>query len=170
MHRRGLGFLGGRGHLHGGVVDGLYQAAQLVDGVVDGVGDGAGEVLGHRRFHGQVTVRQVAELVQQTQNRRLVTLVLALQFVPAAGRLTVTLQHDQEEQQHGDGGAHRPQPQRREQAGGGLLELGVEVGGFLQQVLGVTEDGVRRAGHLEQFRGGLENLVHGLVNELVEQP
>src|SRR5690606_877295 len=47
VHRRGLGFLGGGGHLHGGEVDGFHQLAELVDGVVDGVRDGAGEVLGH---------------------------------------------------------------------------------------------------------------------------
>src|SRR5690606_23791529 len=169
VHRGGLRFLGGGGHLHGGLVNCLYQRAELVDGVVDGIRDGAGEVLGYRRLYRQVTVSEVAQFVEQTQNRGLVTLVLGFQFFTLAAALfRAQEQHDADHHQRGEGEAqaHR---HGREHTGGGIFEFVVERGGLGQQVLGTQEDRIRRRTHLEQLRCGFQNLVHRLVDELVEQ-
>ena len=69
VHGRRLGFLGRARYLHGSLVDGGYQFTQLVDGVVDRVGDRTGEILGYGGGYRQVTVSEVADLVQQSQNR-----------------------------------------------------------------------------------------------------
>src|SRR5690554_121309 len=80
MHRRGLRFLSSRGHLYRSLVNGLYQRAQLVNREVNGVSNRTGEVLGYRCLYRQVTVSKVAELIQQTQNSGLVTLILSFQL------------------------------------------------------------------------------------------
>ena len=67
-----------RRYLGGSVVDAAHQHAQLLDGEVHRVRDGARDVLGHRRLHGQVAVREVAHLVHETQNRILVRAILLL--------------------------------------------------------------------------------------------
>src|SRR5690606_23510355 len=89
VHGGGLGFLGRGGYLYGGRVDRRYQVAQLVDGVVDGVRNRTGEVLGYGCGHGQVTIGEISDFVEQTQNRRLVALVL----LRSLAQTTVGLAH-----------------------------------------------------------------------------
>src|SRR5690606_25164205 len=76
IQRGGLRFLRRLRYLQCGFVDLRYQNPQLVDGEVDRVGDGAGEVFGYRRRGGEVTVGEIGQFVEQTQNGVLVAFVL----------------------------------------------------------------------------------------------
>ena len=96
----------GRGlrDLIGRAVDPLDERTQFLDGEIDRVGDRAGHILGHRRLHREVAVGQVTHLVQQTQNRFLVTLVLLLAF--EGTRLLLVVEHlgergGENQRQHG---------------------------------------------------------------------
>ncbi|MNZ66937.1 hypothetical protein D3C78_851700 [compost metagenome] len=165
VHGGGLGFLGGARHLHGGLVDGLYQVAQLVDGVVDGVGDGTGEVLGYRGLYGQVAVRQVADFIEQTQNRGLVAVVLLGGFHQAAAGLA----HQDQRHEHDRGQGEQAQQVAGQgiegPADGQVLEAAGQLGGALQHLLRFAEDVVGGLAHLEQFRRGFQDLVHRAGNE-----
>ena len=165
MHGGGLGFLRGGGDLHGGLVDCPYQIAHLVDGEVDRVGDGAGEILGHGGGYRQVTVGQVGDFIEQTQNGGLVALVLLGGFLQAAAGV---LHHHRTDEDH------RGQRQRAEHVGGQgiqvtavgqLLETDGQVGGLVQQGLRGAEDVAGRFAHLEQFGRGFQDLVHRAGNE-----
>ncbi|MNZ50598.1 hypothetical protein D3C78_683890 [compost metagenome] len=168
VHGGGLGFLGGARHLHGGLVDGLYQVAQLVDGVVDGVGDGTGEVLGHGRGHGQVTVGEVGDFVEQTQDRRLVAFVLRGGFGQSAAGALHHHQADQDDRGQGQGAQHIAGKGIQATAGGQVLEAVGQGGSLVQQGLGAGEDGVGGLADLEQFGRGFEDLVHRAGDELEE--
>src|SRR5690606_8328535 len=128
VHSRGLRFLGSGRHLYRGLVNGLYQAAQLVNGEVDGVGDRTGEVLGYRRLNRQVTVSEVAQFVKQTQNRGLVTLVFCLQFFLATACVLGTQYENGCQQRNRDSSKQEAGVQVREDTAGGFLELGVQGG------------------------------------------
>src|SRR5690606_6778579 len=128
VHSRGLRFLGSRCHLYRGLVNGLYQAAQLVNGEVDGVGDRTGEVLGYRRLYRQVTVSEVAQLVEQTQNGGLVTLVFRFQFFLATACVLGTQYENGCQQRNRDSSKQEAGVQVREDTAGGFLELGVQGG------------------------------------------
>src|SRR5690606_24043096 len=95
-HRCSLGFLGGTSYLNGGQVNRCYQVTQLVDGIVDGVSDGTGKVFGYRRRHRQVTVGEVGDFVEQSQNRRLVTFV----FLCSRGQTPVGFTHHHQTDQN----------------------------------------------------------------------
>src|SRR5690606_1787401 len=165
VHRGSLGFLGGGGHLHGGLVDRRYQVAQLVDGVVDGVGDGTGEVFGYCRGHGQVTVGEVGDLVEQSQNRRLVTFVLLGGFSQTMVGFTHHHQADEDDRAQRQGAQHVTEQGIERTAGSQIIETGGQIGRFVQQGLRHGKDGVRRLTNLEQFRRGFENLVHRTGHE-----
>src|SRR5690606_17415635 len=169
VHSRGLRFLGSRCHLYRGLVNGLYQAAQLVNGEVDGVGDRTGEVLGYRRLYRQVTVSEVAQFVEQTQNGGLVTLVFRLQFFLATTRVLGAQYKNGRQQRNRDGSKQEAGVQVREDTAGGFLELGVQGGRLDQQVLGAGKDVVRRRAHLEQFRRRGKNFINRLVYEFIKQ-
>ncbi len=142
VHCSRLGFLSGTGHLNGGLVNGSYQFTQLVDGVVDRVGDRTGEVFGNSRGHRQVTVREVADFVEQSQNRGLVTLVLLGSFAQAA---TCFLNHDQANQND------RGQRQGAQH----VSQNGVEITG-----IGTTLQALRQCRSLvEQGLGNFEDTV-----------
>src|SRR5690606_6685311 len=126
VHSRGLRFLGSGRHLYRGLVNGLYQAAQLVNGEVDGVGDRTGEVLGYRRLYRQVTVSEVAEFVEQAQNGGVVTLVFCLQFFLATACVLGAQYKDGRKQRNRDGSKQEAGVQVREDTAGGFLELGVQ--------------------------------------------
>src|SRR5690606_37431133 len=165
VHGRALGFLGSHGHLGRRVVDGLYQGAELLDGEVDGVGNSPGKVLGYCRLGGQVTIGPVGDLVEQAQNRRLVTLVGGGGFSQALARFAGHLQADQQD------AAQRDDTQQIAEQGvdparvAALLEPGGQIGDVVQQHLGVGEDVVRRQAHLVQLRGGHQDLVHRVRHE-----
>ncbi|MNM82020.1 hypothetical protein D3C81_940410 [compost metagenome] len=165
VHRRGLGFLGSGGHLHGGLVDGFHQFAQLVDGVVDGVGDGAGEVFGHGRRHGQVTVGEVGDFVEQTQDRRLVAFVLLGGFGETAVGFAHHHQADEDDRAEHQDTQHDVGDLVELPAVGQVLEAVGQLRGLVEQGLRTAEDGVRRFPHLEQLRRGLEDFVHRAGNE-----
>src|SRR5690606_39483416 len=78
------------------------RVTPLVDVVVDVVLDGTVEVLGHRRFGCQVSVREVGDLVQQSQNRRLVTLVGGSGFRQTPAGIAGQLQADEQNAAQGD--------------------------------------------------------------------
>src|SRR5690606_11817897 len=99
---RGLGFLGGGGHLHGGLVNRGYQRSQRLDREVDRVRDGAGDVLGNGRADGKVAFGQRAHFVQQSQNGFLVALVQLLRT--AESTRLVAVQRVQQTDQTNDGG------------------------------------------------------------------
>src|SRR5690554_3621382 len=158
VHGRALGFLRRLGHLQCGVVDGLYQGTQLVDGVVDGVRDGTGEVLGHRRFGCQVTVREVGDLVQQSQNRRLVTLVGGSGFSQTLAGVAGQLQADEQNAAQGDQAQQIAQQGVEPAAVGTFLEGLGQGGHVVQQLLRVGEDVVGRTSYLIQLGGGEQDL------------
>lgn len=168
VHRGGLGFLGRCGHLHGGLVDGLHQFAELVDGVIDRVGDGAGEVLGHGRGHGQVAVREVGDLVEQTQDRGLVAVVLLGGLGQPAVGLAHHHQADQDDRGQGQGAEDVTGEQVDATPAGQVLEAVGQLRGLVQQGLRNAEDVVRRFPDLEQVGRGLEDLVHRTGDELEE--
>src|SRR5690554_5469672 len=152
VHGGGLGFLGGARYPDSRFVDRRYQPAHLVDREVDGVGDGAGEVLGYRGFGGQVTVREVGQFVQQTQNRILVLFVLGSFFLVA--QLGFFLQgiadaEDGEEDQGQQDIGHLVVDQA---AVGLVLVQAHQVGGFAQQALGVLENVVRSEEHTSELQ------------------
>src|SRR5690606_37168971 len=161
VHGRPLGFLGGAGHLQGGVVDRFHQCPQLVDGVVDGVGDGTGEVLGYRGLGRQVTVREVGDLVQQTQNRGLVTLVGGSGLRQADPGFAGQLQTDQQNRAQRYRRQHITQQGVDPAARAALLERLRQVGNVVQQLLGVGEDAVGRGPYLVQLGGGQQDLLDG---------
>ena len=160
VHGGSLGFLGGARHLHGGHVDRRDEFAQLVDRVVDGVGDRTGEVFGYRRGHRQVTVGEVGDLIEQTQNRGLVTFVLLGGF----GQSTVGLLHhhqaDDQNRTQRQGAQHVAGDGVQRAARGQPFEALGEGRGLVEQGLRNGEDGVGRFTNLEQLRRGFENLVH----------
>src|SRR5690554_5395608 len=143
VHGGTLGFLGCRGYLQGCLVNGLYQRPQLVDGVVDGVGDGAGEVLGYRGFGGQVTVGEVGNFVQQTQNRRLVTLVGSRRLRQTLTGFAGHLQTDQQNTAQRDDTQQVTEQGVEPATAAALFKRLRQVGDVIQQNLGVSEDVVR---------------------------
>ena len=75
LHRGGLGILHRTRHLASGQVDGRHQLTQLINRIVNRVSNGAGEIFRDRSGYGQIAVGQVRDLIQQTHDRVLVTLV-----------------------------------------------------------------------------------------------
>src|SRR5690606_26621762 len=98
------GFLGGGCYLQCRAVNRTYQITQLVNGKVDGVGNRTSKVLTHRSLGSQVTIGKVGNLIEQTQNRHLVTVVLLGGFAQVASGFTDT----DHTQQDNTGQYHRP--------------------------------------------------------------
>src|SRR5690606_4790225 len=140
VHGRGLGFLGGGSYSYRSTTNRLYQSAHLVDRVVDGVGDGTGEVLGYCGLGGQVTIGQVGQFVQQSQDRVLVLFILLLGGGQTFLGVAVQGKTDKDNNRN-HGGQDGKGQGRADQTGAGL---GGEVVGqsrqFGQQTLGVLED------------------------------
>src|SRR5690606_31849560 len=166
MHGGRLRFLRRTGHLNRSPVDGADEIAQLVVGVVDRVGDSAGEVFGYRRGHGQVTVGQVTDLVEQTQNGRLVTLVLLGCFAQAGSRFTDHDHTDENDRGQGQGAEHIAQQRIQVTRIGTSLQPLCQRGCLVEQCLRNFEDTVGRFTHLEQLGRGFENLIHRAGHEL----
>ena len=166
MHRRGLGFLGSTGYLNGGQVDRGYQVTQLVNGVVDGVSDGTGEVFGYRRSYCQVTVCEVSNFVEQSQNRRLVPFV----FLGGGRQTTVGFPHhhqaDEDNRTECQSTEHITNQSVDRTTCGQIIKADSQLRGFVQKGLRNGEDHVRRLTHLEQFRRGFENFIYRTRHEL----
>src|SRR5690606_39259692 len=151
VHGRGLRFLGGAGNPDRRLVNGGYQRAHLVDSEVDGVGDGTGEVFGYRGLSGQVTVSEVSQFVQQTQNGVLVLFVLGGFFLVANLGFFLQIEghrHDQEEDHDQQGVSQGAVDDSSVRLVLGVVDQG---GGFGEQGLGVREYIVGTFPHAEQF-------------------
>src|SRR5690606_34474159 len=140
VHRGGLGFLGGARHPDRSFVNRRYQAAHLVDREVNGVGDGTGKVFGYRGFGGQVTVREVRQFVQQTQNRVLVLFVLGRFFLVAHLGLFLQGEADVENGGEDQGQQHIGELVVDQSVVGLVLVEANQVVGFTEQALGVLEN------------------------------
>src|SRR5690606_6557135 len=166
VHGGGLGFLGGARYPDSRFVDRRYQPAHLVDREVDGVGDGAGEVLGYRGFGGQVTVREVGQFVQQTQNRILVLFVLGSFLLVAQLGFFLQGIADAEDGEEDQGQQDIGQIVVNQAAVGLVLVEAYQVGGFTQQALGVLENVVGGFTHPEQFGRFFQDGIDVGVDEL----
>src|SRR5690606_30788873 len=166
VHGRGLGFLGGGSYSYRSTTNRLYQSAHLVDRVVDGVGDGTGEVLGYCGLGGQVTIGQVGQFVQQSQDRVLVLFILLLGGGQTFLGVAVQGKTDKDNNRN-HGGQDGKGQGRADQTGAGL---GGEVVGqsrqFGQQTLGVLEDVTCGGTNLEEVGRGFKDRVYVLGNEL----
>ena len=132
----------------------------MVDGVVDGVSNGTGEVLGYRRGYRQVTVGEVGDFVEQSQNRRLVTFVLLGGGGQTAVGFTHHHQADEDDRTQRQSAQYITEQGVDGTTGGQVIKADSQIRGLVQQGLGYGKDDVRRFTHLEQFRRSFENLVH----------
>ena len=166
LHGGGLGFLHRCGHLACRPVDGGHQFAQLVDGIIDRIGNGTGKVFGHRGGHGQVTVGQVGNFVEEPHDRILVSFVLFSRFTQLAVGFAHHHQADQDNRCQGQQAQNVATDNVQRATAGEVFKAIGQGRGFVEQGLRQAENGVRRFAHMEQLRRGFEDFVHGTGDKL----
>ncbi|MNZ79129.1 hypothetical protein D3C78_977240 [compost metagenome] len=131
----------------------------MVDGIVDRVGDGTGEVLGHRDRHGQVTVGELLDLIEQAHDRLLIALILLGGFL----QLTMGCPHHHQADQDDRGQRQQPQniPAHSIEGTPGcqVLEAVGKVRGFVEQCLREAENVPGRFANAEQLGRGFEDFI-----------